>query len=319
MFLDLKLKIMHFYRRNKRKVYIALIVIGIVIAVNTYLGYLQSLEPPTTTYEPHNPAIYGDEVTDKNTKTTIEEAIGKYIDYCNEKDYQNAFNCLSDECKEYRFNNDLDRFKFYIDYIFDGKKVYSIQALSNKDNVYVYEVNIMEDMLATGLNNENSELVYNEYAVVTKKSDDVKFAVDGFISHEKMNLEFEDDYMTANITDKYTTYDSVVYKFKVTNKSKYDIVLACKEEDKEFILSLNGDYRVFQEDAYSDKEVIIQDESTKQFTVTFPKYYDETRKETEIIFNKIKVIEEFTGITDKREEELQKVVKAYSQTIDLEQ
>ena len=318
MFLDLKLKIMHFYRRNKRKMYILLIVLGIVIVVNTYLGYLQSIEPPSTNYEPHTPVIYGDEITDTKTQTTIEEAIEKYINYCNQKDYENAFNCLSDDCKEFRFNNDVERFKFYIDYIFNGEKVYSIQALSNKENVYVYQVDIMEDILATGLNNEESELVYNEYVVVTKKSDDVKFAVDGFISREKMNVKLEDKYMDATITDKYTTYDTVTYKFKITNKSDYDILLASKDEDKEFILSLNGEYRIFEEDPYYEKEISIQNGSTKQFTLSFKKYYDETKKETEIIFNKIRVLKDYTGAVDKVEEELKNQIKAYSQTFNLE-
>ena len=38
MWLNFRLKIAHFYRRNKKKIYIVAIVIGIIIAINTYLG-----------------------------------------------------------------------------------------------------------------------------------------------------------------------------------------------------------------------------------------------------------------------------------------
>lgn len=319
MFLDLKLKIIHFYRRNKKKIYLVAIALGIVIAINTYLGYLQSIAPPTTNYSPHNPVIYGEEVTDKKTQSTIEEAIEKYIDYCNNKNYKDAFDCLTDDCKKYRFKNNIQNFKSYIDYIFDKTKVYSIQDLSNKEGVYIYKVAIMEDILATGMNNEDSDLIYDEYIVLTKNGDDFKFAVDGYVKNEKMNITYDDEYMEATITEKDTTYETVTYKVKVTNKTKNDIIFASKHDDKEFVLSLNGDYRIFKEDPYYEEEIVIYNGQTSEFSLTFNKYYDESRKETELIFNKIRVLKDYTRVDDRWEQEVKDTVKAYSVTFPLDE
>lgn len=318
MFLDLRLKIRHFFRNNKNKIYIVAIIIGLVIVINTYLGYLQSIELPSTNYEPHNPVIYGDKVTDTKTQTTIEEKISEYMNYCNNKEYENAYKCITDECKKYRFNNKLDKFKKYVDYIFNEKKVYSIQDLSNKNNVYVYQVTITEDLLATGLNNEDSELKYQEYIVVTKTADEVKFAVDGYIKNEKINLTYEDEYMTASITEKITYYDKVTYKVKVDSKTTNDIVLANKHDDKEFILSLSGDYRVFVEDPYYDTVVTVNDGKSKEFSMTFNKFFDESRPETALVLNKIRVLKDFSGVDDRWENELKDTVKQYSVTFNFE-
>lgn len=318
MFLGLRLKIIHFYRRNKKKIYIIAIAIGIIIAINTYLGYLKSIEPPSTSYKPHNPVIYGDEVTDNKTKESIEEVIKTYINYCNQKDYSSAFNCLTDECKKYRFNNSMKEFRTYIDAIFNEKRTYSIQDLSNKDNVYVYQLKLTEDMLATGLNNEHSGAVYEEYIVFTKDGNNFKFAVDGYIKSEKLNMEYEDEYMKVIVKEKNTTYDTVTYTFTVENKTKYDIVFANTHDDKEFALSLQGDYRIFKEDAYYEEVIAVYDGGEGEFSVTFNKYFDESRKESELIFNKIRILKNYSGVEEKWEKEIEKPIKEYSITFPLE-
>ncbi|MBP3801940.1 MAG: hypothetical protein J6I85_07995 [Clostridia bacterium] len=317
MWLNFRLKIAHFYRRNKKKIYIVAIVIGIIIAINTYLGYLQSIEPPKTNYEPHNPIIHGDEITDSNTKSSIEEKIKAYVNYCNEKDYESAYNCLTDECKEFKFKSNINNFKSYVDSVFIEKKIYNIQDFSNKDNIYVYQLQLTEDILATGMNNEKSESVYEEYIVFKKEGNDIKFSISGYIGTEKMNIEYEDEYMKATITEKITTYEDVTYKIKVESKTANDIVFASRHDKDEVILSLNGDYRVFKEDDYREEEIHVLDKGKKEFEVTFNKFFDESRPETELILNKILVLKNYSKIDSKWEKEIEKPVKAYSVTFKL--
>ena len=56
---------------------------------------------------------------------------------------------LSNEFKS-KYCNTLDGFKSYVDELFDEKKIYNIQNYSNVDNVYVYRIRLLEDILATG-------------------------------------------------------------------------------------------------------------------------------------------------------------------------
>ena len=317
MWLNFRLKIANFYRRNKKKIYIVLIAVGIIIAINTYLGYLQSIEPPKTNYEPHNPIISGDEITDSKTKSSIEEAIKVYIGFCNDKDYGSAYNCLTDECKEFKFKSNINNFKSYVDAVFNEKKIYSIQDFSNKDNTYIYQLQLTEDILATGLNNEKSESVYEEYIVFKKDGDNIKFSIAGYIGSEKMNIEYEDEYMKATITEKITTYENVTYKIKIESKTTNDIVFANRHDSDEIILSLNGDYRKLKEDDYYEEEIQVLDKGKNEFSVTFNKYFDESRPETELILNKIRVLKNYSRIDSKWEKEIENTVKAYSVTFKL--
>lgn len=317
MFLDFRLKVRQFFRKNKKKIYIILIVLALIIAINSYLGYLKEKEPPSVSYKPHNPVISGDEVKDKKTQNTIEDKIKEYMDYCNKKEYENAYNCISDNCKKYKFNNKINNFKKYVDYIFDGEKVYSIQDYSNSGNIYVYQVTISEDILATGMNNENSEEVYEEKIVIIKNGDESSLAVAGYIGQEDKDIVAEDEYMKVKITKKDTTYDKVTYTIEVSNKTNNDIVLANSKMSKEFYLSLNGDYRKFVENDFADDEIAITGNSKKTFKLDFNKYFDESKKETELILNTIKVLENYSGKEENWEEELNHTIKEYSLKISL--
>lgn len=314
---DFRIKLQNFIRKNKNKILLIVIALTIIIAINIYLGKMQDAAPPTTSYEPHTPIIYGSKVTSKSTKTTIEDMIKKYMDYCNQKNYEEAYNSLTEDCKKYRFDDNIENFKKYIDYIFDGSKIYSIQDYSNKDNIYIYQVTISEDIMATGKNTDKSDEVYEEKVVITKDGDDYRFAVGGFIKKEDMDRYAENDDMKIKILQKLTYYDKIIYTLEIKNKTDYDIVLEKDKENDCIGISLNGEIREQVIDNYENTEKIIYSGRTKKIELTFSKYFDESIEPTAIQFNKIRILEKYTGIESKWEEELSHAVKQYSSTISL--
>ena len=209
MLLNIKLKIIDFVKKHKNKILIGIIVLIIIISINIYLGNLRESAPPTTSYEPHNPIISGDEVTSEKEKTTIENSIKEYMELCNDKDYESAYNLISEDCRKEKFADNIDNFKKYINYIFDGKKIYSIQNYANKDNVYVYKVTISEDIMATGMNNEDSDKKYEEKIVLTENNNQMKLSVGGFVASKDVQYISEDQYMKITINKIITYYDKV--------------------------------------------------------------------------------------------------------------
>ena len=59
---------------------------------------------------------------------------------------------LSDNCKNYLYNNNIEDFKKYVDAVYTEYNNYSYtQNYSNKDDVYIYDVTTLNsDILATG-------------------------------------------------------------------------------------------------------------------------------------------------------------------------
>lgn len=316
MFLDFRLKVRDFFRKNKKKIYIAIVIIVVIIILNIEVGRRLDSQAPKINYEPHTPIVSGKE-TPKEVQDDVEEKIEEYCKYCNNKEYENAYAMLTDECKEYVFEDDIENFKKYIDYIFNGNKVYSIQDYSNKDNVYVYNLTISADLMATGMNTEDSKSMYIDKVVFIKDDNNTKFSVKGFIKSEDMDCLGEDDYMKISIYKKITYYDKVTYKMQITNKTTYPIVIANEKEKSEVLLSLGGDNRGMVLDNYRNDFIIARVGLKNLSEMTFNKYYDESKKETAIIFNKIRVLKKYTEIDSNWESELADAVKLYSLQIPL--
>lgn len=318
MLLDFRIKLQNFTRKNKNKIFIAIVVLTVIIGVNIFLGKKRESAPPTTSYKPHTPIISGKEVKSKNTKESIESKISEYMNYCKEKNYEAAYNCLTDDCKEYKFKNSIENFKKYIDYIFDKNKIYSIQNYSNKDNVYIYQVIISENIMATGKNNDKSDEYYDEKIVITKDGNDYRLSVAGFISKKAMLNVSEDEYMKINVEEKITYYDKIIYKLRIKNKTSYDIVLERDKEEDCIGISLSGDVREQEIEQYTNTEKYIDSGQTKTIELTFSKYFDESKKPETIIFNKVRILEKYTGVDSLWEEELKHAIKKYSTKISVE-
>ena len=317
MLVDFRIKLLNFIRNNKHKIYILVIVLAVIIGVNIFLGKKQKIAPPTTSYEPHTPIVSGSEVKSKTIKENIESKINEYIGYCKEKKYDEAFNMITDDCKECRFDNNKEQFKKYIDYIFDSDKIYSIQDYSNKDNIYIYQVIISEDIMATGKNNEKSDEYYDEKIVITKNGSDYKLSVAGFISKEAIQKVSEDDYMKITVEEKQTFYDKIIYKVSVKNKTNYDIVFERNGEEDCIGIILNSETREEQKGNYVNTEKYVLGGDTKTLELTFSKYFDENKTPKSITFNKVRVLEKYTGVESLWEKELEKAINKYSASISL--
>lgn len=307
------LKIRDFFRKNKTKIIIGLIVFLVIIVINHILKNLKTVELPSTTYEPHSAIMDNSEVP-KKLQTPIEELIEKYIGYCNNKNYQEAYNLLSDDCKRVLYPN-IEEFKKYIDNIFDGKKVYYIQNYSNVDNTYIYSVNILDDILATGLTGKEDVEVYEEKFVIINNNGDLRLSVREYIGQNKIQNVYEDEYIKVSIEGMVQKYETQTYTVKITNRCEHTIVLADGTESREILLGLKQENRNLRNLPY--KGVVLYAGESKTFDFEFTKFYDENEEAQTLIFNAVRVLKSYTGSSSTRKQELENAVKLYSFTMKL--
>ena len=111
------LKMRDFWRKNKPKIIIALLIWLVIIVINYILKNFKQEELPKTTYEPHIAIMDNSEVPEK-LQDPIENLIDKYINYCNNKEYENAYTMISSNCRNALYP-DIESFKKYIDSIFN--------------------------------------------------------------------------------------------------------------------------------------------------------------------------------------------------------
>lgn len=310
--LDIRLKIINFFKKNKKKIIIIVIVWSIVIAINYYLKYRPKIYVPKTTYTPHNPVIDSTDSVPNKDRNSISELIDKYVEYCNNKDYENAFNLLSDEYKnEYKLN--LDDFKEYIDSKFQTKKIYNIQNYSNLNKTYVYRIRLLDDILKTGT---TDEYVYGEEKIVIKEENgSFKISLDGFCGIEEKNIDVEDDFMQIKIYKKYINYTYSTYELEIKNKTNNYIVLSDSSTIDSIQLKLPNDIRTAK--YMEESNIAILPSETIQLKFTFDEYFDDKQDPTNFLINSIRVLPEYSGINENIEKENENAIKMYSLSIDL--
>ena len=226
MYTDLRLKIIHFFRRNSKIIIIVIAVWIIVFFINRYLKNLDTPQELQTTYEPHTSVMDSTKSVSKTVSDPIEEMIEEYVGYCNEGNYQKAFNMLSEQCREYEFDNDVRTFMKHVLEKMPTEKKYAIQDYSNDGNMYIYQVKFSDDILATGLTNSTYE--YSEEKFVFKKQRDgsILMSVGNLVDYGDIKNIFENEYLKIDVKSVAKYYSMERYEVKFTNRSEYTIVIA---------------------------------------------------------------------------------------------
>ena len=309
MFTDFRIKFNRFWRKNKYLILIIIVVWAIIIAVNYFLASLKKEQGPQTSYNPHTSVMDSSSKVPTKQQESIENAIDKFIRLCNEKNYEEAYALLSQECKDYMYTT-KDEFKEYVDGIFDTEKRYSIQNYSNIDNMYIYQVKIFDDILSTGLTNTVYSYTDERFTITHDSAGEVKLSVGKFIAKKDIKSVAEDDFLKIDIQSKLVTYDSEIYTIKITNRSDYVVVVADGEVNaEEVLLDLGGEYRS-QINAISD--IILYSGQSKTYNIEFTKFYDDGDTSKAIVFNAIRVLKSYNGQESATEEALENAVKKYS-------
>lgn len=306
MITDLRLRIIHFIRRNKLMIFIVVSAIFVIFMINLYLKTHKAKPVPKTTYTPHTSVMDTSKKVAQNASNKIENMIEKYMAYCNDSNWAGAYSMLSENCKKYAFNDKITNYMEYVATKMPTPKKYAIQDFSNDGNLYIYQIKYTDDLLATGLT--NSVYNYSEEKMVFKKQKDGSFemSVGNFIDFHDLKNIFENEYLKVDMKSVEQYYSMEQYEIKLTNRTDKTIVIANNVEDSEIVLQLDsGDIR----DRISIvDEIVLIPNATRTYKFKFTKFYDNDDDSASILFNAIRVMENYTGVPNDlmTEEEVQK-------------
>ena len=284
MFTNLRIKIREFFRKYKYIIILVIIGFAIVITVNEFFKEYKAPVIPQTLYNPNKPIISEGEEVPQEEQEPIQKLFDEYISYCNKKEYENAYNMLSTKCKEVVYPT-IEDYKRYIDAVFDQKKIYNIQNMSNIDEAYIYRVRYLNDILATGLT-EGEEVWYDEDIVtVVTENEQKKLNIREYIKTDELNRVYENEYMKIEI------------------------------EPNEVVIQAGGMISSYEKE-YNNK-MVIKPGQTGYYTLMFDKSYDLSSKTQSMKFNKVRILKSYTGKEETKEEELKNAEAVYSLEIDI--
>lgn len=229
-------------------------------------------------------SLVSDEGVSKDNLKSDTKIIDEFLKYCMSKEFDKAYQLLTDECKEVKYNNSIERFeKLYCESTFDNYKSYSIQNWENR----TYQVNIQDDVLATGKINTNVPSV-QDYITVVEKDNEKKINIGSYVGRRDYNKSKEYEGMTVEVRYKDIYMDYEIYNVKVTNNSKGTILF--DDEKKVDSIYLEDEKNVKEnaltgEVLYSD--MMIESGHFKTYKFKFANAYSTSRKISAIVFERI--------------------------------
>mgnify|MGYP000031733044 CR=1 FL=1 len=310
-FTNVRIKIREFIKKHKNKVILILIAWIIILAINYLIELWSSEEGLITTYDPHNPIIdTGENVSNKNQEK-IEEVIAQYIEYCNQKQYQEAYSMIKPECREFVYPT-LEDFKSYVDYVFKTPKIYNIQNYSNKNGKYFYRVRILDDILATGLTDTDTVEYFEDKFVLEEENGQIVMSVKEFIDCQDLEKVYEDKYMKVVVIRKLTTFEEEIYTLEITNRTNNVLVISDDTYEPEITLSIkDGETNMTEEGDYT---IILQPNVKRTYEITFTNFYDEGKEGQKINFKKVRILQEYLDENIGNEEN---IIESYNASINV--
>lgn len=253
-------------------------------------------------YTPEKTTISGNNVRPQKqeaNKTLIEN----FISYCNQKSIEQAYNLLTDDCKEKMFFSDIENFKNnYVNKVFNGKKTYSMQSWINRDIYTTYKIKIVYDMISTGkITAKENEI--EDYYTVMKNGEEYKLNINGYIGKKEINKEKELQGIKLTVVSKDTYKDYESYDIKVENLNESPILLDSQEHtDSMYIFASNESKYSAYSYEIDRSRLIIEPGRYRTITIKFNKIYSNQAITKSIVFSDIiKNYEEYKNAQNKKE------------------
>lgn len=316
---DFRIKIRDFFRKHGKLIAIIVIVFALVVAINRMLVSNKRPDSPTTTYTPHTAVLDSTDGTSEEVPTKVadsfESFIEKYIKYCNNHDFVDAYNLISDDCRKNFFGDSYNNFVNYVSEKFDSTKAYAIQSYSNYNDKYVYSVKLYDNFLATGLTNQSYRYVEEKMAVSYDENNNIVFSVGNYMESKNLQYQTSNDYLKAEVTKSIEKYSYVIYNLKLTNRSNYTIVIKDGNTDEDEVYLNVGDERRNCLD--TDTTIVLKPGETTEVAVSFTKFYDSSEIANSLVLNAVRVMENYTGNSETAEEEINNAIYKASMTISM--
>lgn len=295
---EFRLKFRHFVRKYQKIILIGLIVWGLVFLLNLMIKH-RTVEPEAErSFEAHTSVMDSTTTTPKAMQKPIEEIVEEYVKYCNEGNYQKAFDMLSEDCRKYAFDDNVSKFMDHVLVKMPLPKKYALQDYSNiKYNggkLYIYEIKYLDDYLATGLTNSTYTYTSEKMSFYEDEEGNIQMNVGNFIYYSDVKCISENDYLKLDVMNKTVNYSIETYKVKLTNRSNYTIVVSDGQEEDEVALKLSNEVRKLSD----INDIVLKPGEEKELTWIFPKFIDDQDNSQAMILSSVRVMEQYSGTED---------------------
>lgn len=287
------MQIRRLINQNRKKIlYVIFIIIFIFLLIYSMNSILQKDEDKkinnsNITQTTKNTMINQKEETQTTlSNNTIQNAMKIFVNYCNNNNVEEAYDMLTNDCKEaFNFSTKEVFKKNYLDIRFREKQDYSMVKWSVDGNRTLYLIKFYGDLLSTGGENKEAQ----EYYTFVKEENGYKININNFIYCEDKNIDVQKDGVRVHIGKMYVYDQYQEVEVSVENLTEGKICLIGSGSDPRNVY-LENDSKVQYSLMYSADGLddgIIKKGSTGDYILKFNKAYNVNNKEKYMVFSNI--------------------------------
>ena len=289
------------YNQNRKKIWIAILTgVGVFFIAwrmvfmygdndqNSNIQYLQeekNYNLNSITLSSQKSAISGQNIQVNKEEITL---IDSFVSYCNTGNIEQAYNLLTNECKEEMFPN-INRFKeIYYKRVFgNGKRNVKIENWYG--NIYI--VDFAEDALSTGT--YSSENNVRDYITITKNPENnTLLNINSYIGRTQINKKIQKGDLEIKIIKKDVYMNHETYTFELKNSSEHEILLGKAEEEDtiSYLIDKNNLHYNAVINELTEAQLTIFRKQTKNLQIKYYNPYGTTKQIIGLVFPKIHLI-----------------------------
>lgn len=291
-------KIIRYYNQNRLHIWLAIIIVVFIIMIIQVLNQIAKETKNAETKEKEtasNVVSYRNEsksiISEGSVPKTQREKLGSLIDefftYCINHQPEKAYQLLAPDTLKTLYPTQKQFENLYYQERFEGNKKYSFQSWSRSaENIYVYQVKIFEDQLATGKTSDNQYI--EDYVTIVPVGDIYQLNINRYIGKTTMYQKQSNDKIRIEITAVDTYLDYEIYTFQIKNNLDQTILLDTRRKtDTIYIKDEEGNK--FESYLYENKEEDLQlkPQEAKTIQIKFNDRYLVNRKLKSIHFTDI--------------------------------
>lgn len=288
-------KIIRYFNQNRKKIAkYTLIIFGILVMIQVLnhafksgIGSSSQKENESRiTYGSPNTAVVESKSVPQEVKETQMEEIKKFVDYCNNKQIDKAYDMLTNDCKNIFYPTVNDFIEKYYKTYFNTQKMVMLQSWMTEDDYSTYRVNYTEaDVMSTG-NISNNQI---ETYITVEEIDDVnKLNINKFVYQDKIEKDSQLDNIKVkvNYVQKYIDYE--IYDITIENYKDIPILIDSRRNSKSTYLLDDNDvkYGAYMNEI-SRNDLVINAKQSKNIKVKFNKMYNPGRNIVSVVFSDI--------------------------------
>lgn len=305
-------KLIRFYNQNRKKILVIVLFIVFLILLLQLLNYFTKIKKEDTkvlnnTVEENNNSIKqlisdkssvsGKSVSSSKLKEDA-NVIDKFMEYCKNKNVQEAYDLITDECKEEMFPTIEDFVKIYYLNIFNEEnKTYTVENWVGD----IYKVKITNDILSTGKLDDSE--TKQDYITIMKKDEEYKININNYVGREKINKTTENKGIKITVLYKDIYMDYELYSMEIENTTKNDVSFGSTDDTKAIYLLDNKDVKYYYyNNEITNKKMLIESKFKNKLKIKFSNTYNSKRNIKKLVFSKVVLNnEEYLDLQDKTE------------------